>query len=79
MQEPFSKLEFNEEYVRDTAAHFTERSGVEFTLEDVREMIRRQAASFVEEKNTGNTFIKDLLFHAEALKAELSGNTKLVI
>jgi hypothetical protein len=57
--------------VRDTAAHFSERSGELFTPADIREMIRKQAATFVDEQNTGNTFIKDLLFHAEAMKSEL--------
>jgi hypothetical protein len=71
MQEPFSQLEFNDEYVQDTAAHFTERSGEMVTPEQVRQMIRVQTASFREKEMTGNTFIKDLLFHAETLKAEL--------
>jgi hypothetical protein len=41
---PFSRLEFNEEYVQDLAAHFSELSGELTTPEQVRQMIRRQAA-----------------------------------
>jgi hypothetical protein len=71
MQQPFAQLEFNEEYVLDTAAHFSEATGEVVTPDQIRQMIRRQAASFSEKNTTGNTFIKDLLFHAETLKTEL--------
>jgi Protein of unknown function (DUF4238) len=71
MQEPFAKLEFNDEYVQDLAAHFSEANGELVTPETIREMIRKQAASFVEKQNTGNTFIQDLLFHAETMQQEL--------
>jgi hypothetical protein len=64
-------LEFDEDYVRDTAAHFSEVTGEAVTPEQIREMIRKQAAAFSQKEITGNAFIKDLLFHAETLKAEL--------
>lgn len=67
----FAQLEFNEDYVRDTAVHFSEKMGVEVTPERIREMIRKQAEGFSDKEMTGNAFINDLLFHAEALKAEL--------
>jgi hypothetical protein len=71
LQQPFSKLEFDEEYVQDAAAHFSETTGVAIGPEKIREMIRNQAASFSTKKLTGNTFIENLLFHADTLKAEL--------
>jgi hypothetical protein len=71
MQQPFAQLEFNEEYVQDVSAHFSEATGVVVTPDHIRQMIRNQAASFSEKDMTGNTFIKDLLFHAETMKGEL--------
>jgi hypothetical protein len=71
MQGPFAQLEFNEDYVQDTAAHFSETTGEVVTPELIRAMIRKQAESFSKKEMTGNTFITDLLFHAETLKAEL--------
>jgi len=68
---PFSQLEFNEEYVQDTAAHFSESTGELVTPEQIRQMIHKQAQRFSEKEITGNTFIQDLLFHAEVMKAEL--------
>lgn len=68
---PFSELEFNEEYVQDTAAHFSESTGEVVTAEQIRQMIRKQAERFSEKELTGNTFIQDLLFHAEVMKAEI--------
>ena len=71
LQEPFSQLEFDEDYVRDTAAHFSEVSGEPVATEQIRAMIRKQAETFTQKDMTGNTFIKDLLFHADTLKADL--------
>jgi hypothetical protein len=71
MQEHFAQLEFNDEYVQDMAAQFSETNGELVTPETIREMIRTQAASCVEKQNTGNTFIQDLLFHAETMQSEL--------
>lgn len=68
---PFSQLEFNEEYVQDTAAHYTEYTGEVVTPEQVRQLIRKQAQRFSEKEMIGNTFIQDLLFHAEVMKTEL--------
>lgn len=71
LQEPFAQLEFDDDYVRDTAAHFSESTGETVTPERIREMIRKQAATFSQKEMTGNKFIEDLMFHADALKAEL--------
>jgi hypothetical protein len=68
---PFSELEFNEEYVQDTADHFSESTGAVVTPDQIRQMIRNQAQKLSEKEMTGNTFIQDLLFHAEVTKAEL--------
>jgi hypothetical protein len=68
---PFSELEFKDEYVQDTAAHFSESTGEVVTAEQIRQMIRKQAQHFSDKEMTGNTFIQDLLFHAEVMKAEL--------
>ncbi len=75
LQQPFAQLEQNEEYVRDMAAHFTEKTGEPVTPEYIQGMIRKQAASFTEKGMTGNTFIQDLLVHAEAMKEELVPRT----
>jgi Protein of unknown function (DUF4238) len=71
LQQPYGQLEFNEEYVQDAAAHYSETTGVTIGPEKIRELIRNQAASFATKKLTGNTFVENLLFHAETLKAEL--------
>src|SRR5216684_2647130 len=71
LQEPFAKLEFNDEYVRDTAAHFSERTGELVTPETIREVIRKQAATFTEKNLNANTFVQSILFHAEVMKKEL--------
>jgi hypothetical protein len=71
LKAPFSELEFDEDYVQDTAAHYTGVLGVVVTAEEVREIIRKQAAKFSQKELTGNAFIQDLMFHAETLKAEL--------
>jgi hypothetical protein len=68
---PFSQLEFNQEYVQDKAAHFSESTGEMVTPDQIRQMIRKQAESFSEKGMTGNAFIQDLLFHAEVMKDEL--------
>jgi hypothetical protein len=46
LQKPFAELEFDEEYVQDAAAHFSESTGVLNTPAKIREMIRNQAALF---------------------------------
>jgi hypothetical protein len=71
MQGPFAQLEFDEEYVCDTAAHYSEVSGEVVTPEQIRKIIRDQAATFSQKEMTGNTFVRDLLFDADMLKAEL--------
>jgi len=71
MQGPFAQLEFNEDYVRDTAAHFSETTGETVTADDIRQLIRNQAARFSKKEETNNSFIQDLLFQAETLKTEL--------
>jgi hypothetical protein len=71
LREPFSQLEFNEEYVRDTAAHFSELSGQLVTPDYIRQRIRNQAATFSQKEVTGNSFIEEILFHAEIMKTEL--------
>jgi hypothetical protein len=68
---PFAQLEFSEEYVLDTAAHFSESTGEEVTPEQIRQMIRQQAQRISDKEMIGNSFIQDLLFHAEVLKADL--------
>jgi hypothetical protein len=68
---PFAQLEFNEDYVLDTATHFSESTGEEVTPEQIRQLTRKQAERFSDKEMTGNTFIQDLLFHAEAMKTEL--------
>jgi hypothetical protein len=79
LQGPFAQLEFDEDYVHDTAAHFSEVNGETVTREQIREMIRRVAATFSQKEMTGNAFIKDLLFHAEMVKAELVSKTWQVL
>jgi Protein of unknown function (DUF4238) len=68
---PFAQLEFNETYVADTAAHFSETTGEEVTPEQIRQMIRKQAERCTDKEMAGNSFIEDLLFHAEMVKSEL--------
>jgi hypothetical protein len=55
---PFTQLEFNEDYVVDTAAHFSESTGAEVTPEQIRQMIRRVAERFSDKEMTSNSFIK---------------------
>jgi uncharacterized protein DUF4238 len=71
LQPRFSKLEFDEAYVRDAASHYSKIFGVDFTVEEIVRSIRRVAATFRDNDMMGNAFIGDLLFHAEVLKAEL--------
>ncbi|HWY42620.1 MAG TPA: DUF4238 domain-containing protein [Candidatus Sulfotelmatobacter sp.] len=71
LKEPFSKLEFNDEYVNDTAAHFSETTGEIIKPDLIREMIRKHAATFTENNMIGNTFVQTILFHAEVMKKEL--------
>lgn len=71
MQAPFAQLEFDEEYVSDAAAHYSQATGELVTPEEIRKIIRDQAATFTQKEMTGNTFISDLLFHADILKIEL--------
>jgi hypothetical protein len=71
LQQPFAQLESDEEYLNDTAAHFSELHGELVTPDQIRQMIRNQAATFLQKEKAGNSFIKDLLFHANALKDEL--------
>jgi hypothetical protein len=71
LQGPFAQLEFDESYVRDAAEHYSDVMGEAVTPQHIRESIRRIAATFSQKEMIGNTFIKDLLFHAETMKAEL--------
>jgi hypothetical protein len=71
LQMPFAQLESDENYLRDTAAHYGEVLGEAVTIENIVNAIRRVAATFTDKKLTGNSFIKDLLFHAEMLKGEV--------
>ncbi len=67
----FSQLQFNVDYVQDTAAHFSESTGEVVTPDQIRLMIRKQAQQCSDKELIGNAFIQDLLFHAEVMKAEL--------
>lgn len=71
LQTPFAQLESDENYLRDAAAHYGEVLGEDVTIENIANAIRRVAATFTDKKLTGNSFIKDLLFHAEMLKSEV--------
>ena len=71
LQEPYSQLALDEEYVRDTAEHFSEDTGEVVTPDRIRELIREQAATFSQREMTDNAFIRDLMFHADTLKADL--------
>lgn len=71
IQGPFAQLEFNEDYVRDTATHFSEATGETVTADGIRQLIRNQAARFSTKEEINNSFIQDLLIHAETLKTEL--------
>jgi hypothetical protein len=71
LQTPFAQLESDENYLRDAAAHYSEVIGETVTLENITNAIRGVAATFTNKKLTGNSFIKDLLFHAEMLKGEV--------
>ena len=71
LQTPFAQLESDENYLHDAAAHYSEVLGEDVTIENIANVIRRVAATFTDKKLTGNSFIKDLLFHAEMLKGEI--------
>jgi hypothetical protein len=66
LQGPFAQLELDEDYVRDSAAHYSEVTGEVVTPEQIRAMIRKQVSMCSEREMTAN-----LLFHAETLKTEL--------
>lgn len=71
LQTPFLQLEFDDEYVKDAAAHYSEILGEDMRPDEIKRSIRRVASNFTDKQTTGNAFIEDLLFHAEMLKAEL--------
>jgi len=71
MRGPFAQLEFNETYLQDTAAHYSEVTGEKVTADDIRQLIHNQVARFSKKEEMSNSFIQELLFHAETLKTEL--------
>lgn len=79
IQQPFAQLEFNEDYVNDTAAHFSDKTGVEVSPDQIRKMIRMQAAAFTETNVTGNAFVKDLLLCTHWLKSEIVPRARQVL
>lgn len=68
LKEPYSKLAHNEDYTRDAAEHFSEAAGHPISLQQIQEMIRKQAEWFSQKQAAKNFFIKDLLFHVEVAR-----------
>jgi hypothetical protein len=71
LEEPYTSLALNQEYVRDLAEHYTELTGQTFTSEQIAGMIRKQSAMFTDAKHTRSTFVKDLWMHIDICKKEM--------
>jgi hypothetical protein len=70
IKKPFSQLAQSEGYVRDLAAHYTERTGEVFTEQMARDVLEQVAETFSRKDTVDNAFVTDLLEHAQAAKSD---------
>jgi hypothetical protein len=71
LKEPYTKLASNEEYLRDTAEHFTQMTGQLITPESIRTLIQKQVERFSDKDNAKNSFLTSLLVNVEIMQGEL--------
>jgi len=67
----YARLASDEVFLRDTADHFTNETGIPTTPDEVRDLILRQAQSFSERQNCQNAFVQDVLTMADSIKPML--------
>src|SRR5258708_4822525 len=70
IQEPFSKLASHEDYIQDVAEHYTESTGERVTPEQIRQIFQKHVGQLSQKDSIRNSFIEELLFHAEITKSE---------
>jgi hypothetical protein len=71
LEQPYTRLASNQEYLSDLAEHYTRLTGQTITSEQIADMIRRQTALFTDENYTRSTFVQDLQMHIEMGKEEM--------
>jgi len=72
LKEPYSKLALNEEYLRDTAEHFTQETGQLVTPENIRTVILKQVERFSDKDMAKNSFLTNLLVNVDMIQGELA-------
>lgn len=72
IKDPYKKLASNEEYLQDLAAHWNEKSDEAISVEQIREMILKQAERCTDKTNINNSFVSEVLGTVDVMKKEFA-------